>query len=121
VTINNKPLEAAELTFVPDPSNAEVTPGSDVTGPEGNYKAMFQNRSGLAPGKYKVIVSKKAASKPLPEAFKADPAMAGLAGLTKETLPEQYGDASKSNFTLEVPPEGTIADFDVKASSKSTH
>lgn len=119
VTLNGKPLEGAELTFVPDPTNTQVTPGADVTGPEGNYKAMYQARSGLAVGKYKVIVSKKAATQPLPEVFKEDPSMASMAGMTKETLPAAYGDASKTSFSVEVPPEGKIADFDIKASSKS--
>src|SRR5262245_50681880 len=69
VMLNNKPLEGAELTFVPDPSNRSVTPGSDVTGPEGNYKVRYLDRFGLAPGKYKVLISKKqvAPGQELPE------------------------------------------------------
>src|SRR4051794_11871782 len=58
VTFNGKPLEGATVTFSPDSSNQDQTPGGDVTGPEGNYKAMFRGRSGLAPGKYHVLVSK---------------------------------------------------------------
>src|SRR4051794_7441641 len=40
VTLNNKPLEGAEVVFTPDASNLEGQPATDMTGPDGNYKAM---------------------------------------------------------------------------------
>ena len=43
------------LTFVPDPSNPAVTPGSAVTDAQGAYSAMYRDQSGLAPGKYHVL------------------------------------------------------------------
>src|SRR5262245_27155263 len=87
VTLDGKPLEGANIVFVPDPGNAAITQGTDLTGASGNYKVMYNNRTGISPGKYKVAVSKLQA-KPgvtLPEEFQRDPVMAKMAGLTKET------------------------------------
>src|SRR4051812_24981098 len=58
VTYDGKPLAGASLTFTPDSENADSTPGSAVTGPDGNYTAMFYGREGLAPGNYTVAVAK---------------------------------------------------------------
>src|SRR5262245_53940087 len=58
VTLDGKPLEGANLSFMPVPGNVISTPGSDVTGPDGTFTMTFNGRSGLAPGKYKVLISK---------------------------------------------------------------
>ena len=50
VTKNGKPLAGATITFVPDASNKDSTPGVDATGPEGNYKMKWRNRRGWHPG-----------------------------------------------------------------------
>lgn len=121
VTINGKPLGEADLTFVPDPSNKDVTPGADRTGPEGNYMARFNARTGLAPGKYKVLISKKAAPPAgvvLPDEIKMDPVQQEMMGLRKETLPKKYADATEATEMIDVGEEGGVFDFDVKASSK---
>jgi hypothetical protein len=123
VTLNGEPLEGAELTFIPDQTNDEMTPGGDSTGPEGNYKAMYNYRSGLAPGKYTVLISKKANSgegvEDAPPEIMGDPYMAAMAGYAVEVLPEKYSDPLKSDFTIEVPPEGGVFEFDVKGESGS--
>lgn len=123
VTLNGEPLEGAELTFIPDPNNVEVTPGGDQTGPQGNYKAMYNYRSGLAAGKYTVLISKKASTgegaEDAPPEIMGDPTMAAMAGYMEETLPEKYSDPLKSDFTIEVPPEGGVFEFDVKGDSDS--
>src|SRR4051812_16822548 len=70
-TVNGKPLEGAEIIFTPDPSNNIGQTASDATGPEGNYKAMTRGRSGVVPGKYKVVITKLTQSAPkASEAFK---------------------------------------------------
>lgn len=119
VTLNgNTPLERAEVTFVPDPTNKDVTPGGDMTGPEGNFKARYSGRAGLAPGKYKVLISKKAEPPPgmeLPEAIKVDRVQQEMMGIRKETLPAQYTEAAKSEEYVEVKDgQDNIFDFDVK-------
>jgi hypothetical protein len=123
VTMNGKPLEGANISFAPEPGNAVETAGTDITGPEGNYKLMYQGRSGVSPGKYKVAISKLEvkAGVELPENFKKDPMMAKMAGLTKETLPDQAtGKAAEGSFAAEVKESGdNVFDFDVKAKTKA--
>jgi len=115
VTHNGKPLEGAQITFSPEADNQVATPGGDVTGPQGNYKAMFRGRFGLAPGKYKVLVSKTI----LPPGVQVgdDPIMAQIAAESRGA--SRPGEAAvtqlKGEFEREVPPDGAILDCDVKA------
>jgi len=123
VTLNNKPLEGAEVLFTPDPENAASTPGSDVTGPDGNYKVFFRGRAGLAPGKYSVVVTKTilpggASAVGVPEEDRdmylesfRDPRGRRRPG-DNNTVTEIRGE-----FEREVPPGGGPQDFDVKAKS----
>jgi hypothetical protein len=120
VTLNGKPLKDAAITFLPEDSSTGAFPGEDITGPEGNYKAMTRGRSGLTPGKYKVVVIKSLAdTTKVPEAFKDDPFMAKLsmegtadpAGPRKDAKPTEI----KGEFEREVEPAGGTLDFDVKA------
>jgi len=122
VTLNGKPMAEATITFMPDASNKATTPGADATGPEGNYKLMYKNRSGVAPGKYKVVIT-PAAPKPaeVSGAFVNDPYMAKLAvdsarsngGAKKEAL------NVKGEFEAEVSAKGDVLDFDVKGKPSS--
>jgi hypothetical protein len=119
VTLDGKPLEGANIAFVPEQGNSAVTQGTDLTGASGNYKIMYNNRSGLAPGKYKVAISKLEV-KPgvvLPEEFKRDPVMAKMAGLTKESMPDSVSGVGETRFECEVPAAGGSFDFDVKAAA----
>jgi hypothetical protein len=124
VTLNGKPLEGAEVTFTPDDSNPASTPGGDITGPEGNYKAMFRGRTGLASGKYTVKVRKII----LPPGMASgggedeDPAMRQVA---TESFAAVRGTAAvvptevKGEFDREVTAEGGVpVDFDVKGKPK---
>lgn len=108
VTFNDKPLEGATISFVPDATNASSTPGADLTGPDGSFKAMHRNRLGLAPGKYKVLVTKSESDskKPIPEALQKDKFMAKMAGLVKEEAPSLYADLKKTPLTLDVSSQG---------------
>jgi len=121
VSHNGKPLEGATLTFTPDPSNPEQTPGGDVTGPTGNYKAMYRGRTGLAAGKYQVLVSKTI----LP------PGMTASAEEGEDDYMNQVASASagggkganavteiKETVEREVPAGGGTVDIDVKALAK---
>jgi len=122
VTLNGKPLKDAAILFLPDESNREGLPGQDQTGPEGNYKVMTNGRSGLVPGKYRVVVTKSTvdASK-LPGDFKDDPYMGKLVA----EGPAPAGDMAArktpksteitGEFNSEVLPGGGVLDYDVKA------
>jgi hypothetical protein len=117
VTLDGKPLEGATLSFIPAPGNAVSTAGTDATGPSGNFKMTFNGRSGLAPGKYTVKVSKAVDATPAGKEISPIFAKASferqLMGLTKETIPPQ-----KLDREVEVPPEGAT-DFDLDFKSKS--
>jgi hypothetical protein len=117
VTLNGKPLEGAEVTFTPDAGNAKATPGSDVTGPEGNFKVIYRGRSGLAPGKYKVLVSKLF----LPAGVRSvDPTELDMVQVAVQSDPEGKSKRVtpptqiRGEFDREVPPEGGPVDIDVK-------
>lgn len=104
VTYDGKPLENAELTFAPDPSNKDITPGSAMTADDGSYKARYQSRFGLAEGKYKISIRKietKDAAK-LPPELKGDPTQMEMMGAFKQALPDKYASLDKSSFMIEV-------------------
>lgn len=116
VTLDGKPLEGATLSFIPTPGNAVSTAGTDVSGPDGNFQMTYNGRAGLAPGKYKVVVSKTedvaSKGKEIPSVFAKASFEKGLMGATKETIPPQ-------NFEreVEVPDEGAT-DFALDFKSK---
>jgi len=121
VTQNGEPLAGATITFVPDASNADSTPGVDATGPEGNYMAKFKSRTGLAPGKYRVTVMPPLvmpSGAKVPEEFKDDPYMAQMAMGIDPGAPTEGVAGEQSEFEAEVPPEGGTFDFDVKKANK---
>lgn len=122
ITLNGKPLADATVTFQPAQTNADSTPGVDVTGPAGNYKLSWKSRSGIAPGKYTVIVAPPLTvpgGAKMPEEFKNDPLMAQLAqGITPADEKKQAG-WTKSEFEAEVTDEGGIFEYDVKGGAPS--
>jgi hypothetical protein len=122
VTLNGKPMKDAAILFLPDESNKDGLPGQDQTGPEGNYKLMTLGRAGLVPGKYKVVITRSTVeTSKMPDSFKDDPYMGKLVveGPAPATgMPARAAPSSseiKGEFTSEVPPEGAILDYDVKA------
>jgi len=126
VTLNGKPLGDAEIVFIPHESNKDGLPGNDKTGPEGNYKAMTQGRSGLVAGKYRVVVSKvPAPPSAASDSFKDDPYMAKLSAQGPEEVdrgpsqqaPKGSGEIKGEFEDREVPAGGGTLDFDVKAST----
>jgi len=121
VTLNNKPLGGAKIDFLPDASNQPMTPGGDTTGPEGNYRAMYRNRSGLAPGKYKVVVTSMPPGLKIPDQFKDDPMMYqhSLENVTKGAAKKELQPITDER-SVEVPEKGGIIDIDVKASSSAS-
>lgn len=126
ITLNSQPVEGAEVTFLPESGNAPNTPGGDLSGPMGNYMAMYRGRTGLAVGKYKVVVKKLVVPKntaALPDEIKADLEMATLAG---GQAPGQARGAAKAapkliegTYDCEVTTSATDNqfDFDLKATS----
>lgn len=119
VKFEGKPLENAELTFAPDPSNKDVTPGSAMTADDGSYKARYQSRFGLAEGKYKISIRKievKNDAK-IPEAIKGDPTQMEMLGAVKQSLPDKYAQLDKTSFTIDVK-TGASDKFDFELDAK---
>jgi hypothetical protein len=117
VTLNGKPYPDASIEFVPDPDNAAITAGSDVTGPEGNYKITNLGKPGLSAGKYRVLVTPKP-----PEPSAGGPsfedeeqrrmALESL-GINPAKQAAKEGKPG-GEFKAEVKAEPNILDFDVK-------
>jgi hypothetical protein len=126
VTKNGKPLADAKVSFIPDAGNKNSTPGIDLTGTEGNYLLLFKGRTGVSPGKYKVIITPPLdlppALKGLPE-FENQPGMLRVAqeaaNLGKKKTAEVKKEATKTEFDREVEDQssGVMLDFDVKTRS----
>lgn len=123
VTLDGKPLEGAKVLFTPDEGNKPNTPGVDTTGKEGNYILMYRGRSGVAPGKYSVLVSKTfdPAVLKASEEFKGDPvleAMAKQQALVAQGVKSPGKRAVPGNvsgtFEREVAKAGEEFDFDLK-------
>jgi hypothetical protein len=125
ITLNGKPLANAQVAFVPDQGNTGGTAGGDITGPEGNYLARYRNRSGLAPGKYKVHITPgtpTASSSGASEAFQNDPFMAGEAVRAAEAgKPGSKKLEIKGEFDAEVEPGGSTLDFDLKSTAAAAN
>jgi hypothetical protein len=115
VTLEGKPLAGAQISFSPESRNARGTPGTDITGSSGYYRVMTpKGRAGLAPGKYKVVISKtevpagKAGSE-------ADPFMGVMSAEAKtQGGPDAKAQRIQGSFDREVSTWGETFDFDLK-------
>ena len=119
VTLDGDPLEGATLSFIPLEGNTVATSGTEVSGASGNFQMTFKGRSGLAPGTYRVLVSKTEEIEPpdgreIPDVFAKASVEKQLMGMTKETIPPQSFDRE-----IEVPDEGAT-DFLLDFKSKGT-
>lgn len=126
VTLDGKPLDGAKVIFTPQ-GNVPDTPGSDVTGKGGNFKIMYRGRSGVARGKYSVLVSKTldgvAAEPPSDDsgAFSEDAVLAAMKKQGELTAASVKKGAKKSRplivtqtFDREVGDKAEVFDFDLK-------
>jgi hypothetical protein len=118
ITQNGKPLANARVFFTPDSGNKYNTPGGDSTGPAGNYKLMFKNRSGVSSGKYKVTVEPplggSESSEKIPDSIKGQAIMVEKLLATKKSKVKKAA-GSKASFDAEVSDKAEVLDFDVKA------
>jgi hypothetical protein len=126
ITKNGRPLGDAKVSFLPDAGNKDSTPGIDQSGAQGSYMLMFKGRTGIAAGKYKVIITPAVelpAGVTVPAGFEKQPGMFQMARDAKNRLSKQPATAAskkdvvKSEFEAEV--ESDVAsktlDFDVKS------
>lgn len=123
VTNNGKPVEGASVIFTPDPSNPLAQPATDVSGPDGNFKVMTNNRAGVAAGKYRVAVIKvPAPPESTNESFKGDPFMAQLSASAPDAKKKNDPASAtlEGSFEREVTAEELVMDFDIKSKSAAT-
>jgi hypothetical protein len=115
VTLEGKPLAGAQVTFAPAPENEHGSSGSDVTGSSGYFKVMANGRAGLAPGGYRVVISKTDLSG-VPQAEGGDPYMAALATRARAQAGEgaEGEPPIEATFVREVSSSGNTFDFDLK-------
>lgn len=115
VTEDGKPLAEAVVLFTPTGGGPE-RPGEDVTGPQGNFKLMTNRRSGVAPGKYHVVVTKAVPklSAEMAAQYEGDPYMATLS--TTPAASKKKSGPSEFTFEREVTTEAKqVINLDVKA------
>jgi hypothetical protein len=115
VTLDNKPLSKASVTFVPMATQENQAPGPTAWGPtdaEGRYKLAFDPQTpGTVVGKCRVYIS---GVLPDQAATNADRDTGGSRKLPKDPVPEKYN--KKTELVYEVPASGTDqANFDLKS------
>jgi hypothetical protein len=118
VTLNGKPLVGAEITFSPDPKNEPSTPGTAGSDSSGNYTVMFRDRSGVAAGKYTVMILKTTMTGgSVASGAEIDPYMASLAAEGQASSKDKPNKI-EGTFSVEVPGKDNAYNFDIKASPK---
>ncbi len=126
ITQDGQPYEGALVEFSPDPGNAAVTGGKDVTGSSGNYLIRSGGQTGLAPGKYVVTISKAPPEtptfsplmtdgEPTPEDDPGQMEAFGLAGGAELKTESGQVDGPSGTFEAEVENQDIVLDFDVKS------
>jgi hypothetical protein len=110
VTLNEKPLVGAVVTFIPVGSTVGNTVGGG-TDQSGQYNLQGPRGSkGAAPGEYKVVISQwLMPDGTLPQAG-LPPANSGAV----ESLPAIYSDPAKTTLKATVPAAGGNFDFALK-------
>jgi hypothetical protein len=116
VTLDGKAVEGATVVLTKTGGGGGA-PISGLTDASGNVLLDTAAKEGVAPGDYKVSVTKVKAQttgiiKPGdPEATKL---MMKGAKAAKTELPDKYANASSSDITLKVPPDTTPAKIELK-------
>ena len=119
VYYQDKPLEGAAVTFVPD---LGVQSAGGTTDAEGKFTLKTGNEDGAAAGSYKVVVVKvegggagEAVTDPKAMSLKgADSVQANEAAVdVKSLIPESYNSPATSGFTATVE-EGKPNDFEFR-------
>lgn len=107
VTMDERPLDGATVIFYPETGGK---PGAAVTGSDGKFVIVgLQRESGLAPGKYKVTVSKMK--------FYDEPPVGAITEVdTKNDLAPIYSNPAQTILSYSVTGDGKP--IEIKLSSK---
>jgi 5-hydroxyisourate hydrolase-like protein (transthyretin family) len=103
------PIDGATVVFIPSQNTEETRLATTITEPNGTFKMMTLDGTGVLPGSYNVTFSKKtttgglsmeevdhltATGQPVPKP------------VTTYHLPKKYGIPETSGFTIEIPKTG---------------
>lgn len=120
VTLDGKPLENAQVTFVP--MSVDLHGGLDAnaqTDAEGKYELQSdQGRAvGAKPGKYRVVISRLHRPDGTIALLSPDksPMQLMIEDQAKESIPARYSDSLKTVLRAEVPAGGGTQDFRLSA------
>jgi len=114
VTQDGTGLSNALVTFIP----VGDTPGfggSGATGPDGKYTLTpSRGGKGIAPGEYKVTISRVLQRDGSPP----DPKKPPIESNARETLPASYSDRKATTLQATVSKEALVHDFPLKGATK---
>jgi hypothetical protein len=103
VTVDGKPLQDAQLSFVPDKEQGNQTPATPFGKvKDGNYSLTTKDKAGAPAGRYKVMVMTRYPGGPEKPA----------------ELPRRYTDPGKSGLAVEVVPSPAPGAYDLKLTSR---
>jgi hypothetical protein len=109
VLLNKEPLGGAVVNFMANSGNVAETSSNDGTEADGSFVATYRGHRGLAPGRYKVTVTKMVASesdKKLPEQIQNDPVqLRRIKSLSKNAVPKKYSQP-QTGIEVEIPESG---------------
>lgn len=113
VRLDGQPLAQASLRFVPD-GDARTHWGTALTGADGKYRVMGpQGQDGLAPGPYKVTVSRLLRKDGTPPPANVPP----IESDATESLPAIYSHPDRTTLKVTVEP-GKSVDLDLTSAKK---
>lgn len=110
LTSKGNPI-VAEVVFIPDPENSELTEGSATSGSNGRYELLSVHGAGVAEGSYVVRIKPVVADSANPG--EVDPAMAAF-GQAVGRGADDAGSGTEWTFPAEVGARATVLNFDLK-------
>lgn len=116
VTWNGKPVNKAELTFIP--SGQEGPSAIATTDAEGRFALRTVENEGIVPGTYKVVVQKTSVAEmdipnPLPKGMGFSDYLRANNILAYAVLPSQYSTPEQTPITVDIV-DGEPNDFEIK-------
>lgn len=99
VTVDGKPLAGATITLHPAERNSGAQLVVGVTDPDGRFVITPAAGNAIAPGAYKVTVSKRRDQTPAEQAALIMP---------PELLPAKYSELGQAELTVTVPTSGEV-------------
>ena len=121
VNLDGQPLDEAVVVLTPTAPGADIVVGT--TGPDGRFVVTPSAERSIAPGVYKVTVSKRkekpnkkprAAVPPPPEPDFPGAGSEGIMALPPETLPPRFSDLSLTELKVTIPTDGEVT-FDLSS------